>query len=172
MNMILLLLALAIYTRSPTAYEALKGFGILQLPGVSTLNTFTSFNVEAPGLNEERLAHARWQYDAMVREKGELRVPAPFSEGILIFDEVKVGTKVHYHAKTQKLIGMAMSADELAALHDVFQTLRPNHHIEKALYVLQYLWRYVQFCNTALHCIIGSKAWLVEPQLYICEGAS
>ena len=108
---------------------------------MSTLKTFTSFNVEAPGFNEERLVHARRQYDAMVREKGEFGVPAPFSEGILIFDEVKVGTKVHYHAKTQKLIGLAMSADELASLHDVFQTLRPDHRTEKASYVLQYLWR-------------------------------
>ena len=35
---------------------------------MSTLKTFTSFNVEAPGFNEERLVHARRQYDAMVRE--------------------------------------------------------------------------------------------------------
>ena len=112
--------ALAIYSRSPTAYEALHGFGILQLPGESTLKTFTSCNLEAPGLNEEQLAHACKQYDAMVREKRESGVPAPFSEGILIFDEVKVGSKVHYHAKTQELIGGAMSTDELASLHDVF----------------------------------------------------
>ena len=131
--------AVAIYTRS-TVYEALCGFRILQLPGVSTLKTFTSFHVETPGFNEEQLAHACRQYDAMVREKSDSGVPAPFSEGILIFDEVKVGSKVHYYAQTQKLIGLAMSADELASLHDIFQTLQPYHRTQKASYVLR-LWR-------------------------------
>ena len=51
-------LALAIYTRSPSAYNALRSFGILQLPGILTLKTFTSFNIETPGMNEERLAYA------------------------------------------------------------------------------------------------------------------
>lgn len=46
-------IALAIYTRSPTAYEALKGFGILQLPSVSSLKSFTSFNVEPAGASED-----------------------------------------------------------------------------------------------------------------------
>ena len=96
------------------------------------------------------MAHARRLYDMMVQEK-ESGVPAPFSEGILIFDEVKVGLKVHYHAKTQKLIGLAMSADELASLHDVFQTLQPDHRTQKASYVLQFLWR----CTASDFDILG-----------------
>ena len=36
-----------------------------------------------------------------------------FYEGILIFDEVKAGAKVHYHTKTQKFVGLDMSVDEL-----------------------------------------------------------
>jgi len=124
--------ALAIYTKSPTAYSALCVFGILQLTSVSTLKSSTSFNVENAGLNEERIAHARKQYDAMVKEKKESGIPASFYEGVLVFDEVKVGAKVHYHANTQKLIGLAMLSDELGSLHDVYQTLQPmhkNHHM-------------------------------------------
>ena len=75
----------------------------------------------------------------MVQEKKEAGVPVPFSEGILIFDEVKIGTKVHYHAKTQKLVGLAMSADELGSLHDMYETLQPNYHTQKWSYVMQYL---------------------------------
>ena len=191
-NVILCFPALAIYTRSPTAYEALRGFGILQLPGVSSLKTFTSFNVETPGFNEERLAYARRQYNAMVREKEELGEPAPFSEGILIFDEVKVGLKVHYHAKTQKLIGLAMSPDELASLHDVFQTLQPDHRTKKTSYILQYLWR----CTASDFDIIGPyytsaesvnakfilatlfetmhkfQIYCFETKMIVCDGAS
>ena len=145
------LIALAVYTRSPAAYEALWGFGILNLPCVSSLKAFTSFNLETPGFNEERLAHARKQYDQMTKEKhiaGEL---TPLSEGILIFDEVKVGSKVHYHAKTGKLIGLAMTSDELGSLHDVYRSLALTHRAEKTSYILQYLWR----CTSSNFDIIG-----------------
>ena len=37
----LFLSALAVFVRSPTAYEALKSFGILQLPARSTLQAYT-----------------------------------------------------------------------------------------------------------------------------------
>ena len=50
--------ALAVYTQSPTAYEAVKGMGILQLPSISALKAFTSFNVEQAGFSEECLSHA------------------------------------------------------------------------------------------------------------------
>ena len=75
----------------------------------------------------------------------------PFSEGILIFDEVKVGLKLLYHAKTGKLLGLAMTADELGSLHDVYQTFQPDHRTQKALYVLQYLWR----CTASDFDILG-----------------
>lgn len=74
-------IALAIYTRSTTAYEALRGFGILQLPSISTLKKFTGFNLEKEGFSEERLVHARQQYDKMVDEKRVAGGVLPFSEG-------------------------------------------------------------------------------------------
>ena len=76
-----------------------------------------------------------------MEEKRATNQPVPFSEGVLIFDEVKVGLKVHYHGKSGKLISRAMSADELASLHDVYETLQSEHHTAKAFYVLQFLWR-------------------------------
>ena len=118
---------------------------------MSTLKTFTSFNLEKPGFSEERLAHARKQYDKMCEERSASGGKVPFSEGILIFDEVKVGLKVHYHAKTGQFIGLAMSSDELGSLHDVFQTLQPQHRTQKASYVLQYLWR----CTASDFDILG-----------------
>ena len=75
----------------------------------------------------------------MIEEKRVAGSVLPFSEGILIFDEVKIGAKIHYHAKTGKFIGLAMSSDELATLHDVFQTLQPDHRTQKATYMLQCL---------------------------------
>ncbi len=91
------------YKRSPTAYDALKGFGILQLPSVSTLKSYTSYTSFNTGVSEERLGFARKQYDAMVAQKHANGGKVPFNYGILIFDEVKVGLKLHYHAKSGKL---------------------------------------------------------------------
>ena len=66
----------------------------------------------------------------MVQKKDELGVPATFLEGILIF------------SKAQKIVGQIMSADELASLQEVFQTLQPDTTQRKASRVLQYLWRF------------------------------
>ena len=62
-------IALSVCSRSPAAYEGLKGFGILQLPGISSLKSYSSFNLENPGFREERLAVARGQYQQMIDEK-------------------------------------------------------------------------------------------------------
>ena len=43
-----------------------------------------------------------------------------------------------------------MSSDELATLH-VFQTLQPDHRMQKATYMLHYLWR----CTVSDYDIIG-----------------
>ena len=42
-------LALAVYCRSPAAYDALKSFGLLQLPSRSTLQAFTGAFLEDCG---------------------------------------------------------------------------------------------------------------------------
>ena len=125
--------------------------GILQLPSISTLKGFTSFNVEQAGFSEERISYARKQYDNMMEAKRSAKEVVPFNKGILIFDEVKVGMKVHYHAKTGTFIGLSMSSDELGSLHDVYQTLRPDHRTQKATYILQFLWR----CAVSDFDIIG-----------------
>ena len=137
--MITFQLALAIYARSPSAYEALRKFGILQLPGASTLKTFTSFNIGNSGFSEEQMAYARQQYDKMVKEKQAAGEGVPFSEGILVFDEVKVGWKSTTMLRLGKFVGLVMNSDELGSLHDVYQTLQPDHKAQKALYVLQFL---------------------------------
>lgn len=56
-------LALAVYVRSPVAYEALKSFRVLQLPSRS-LQYFLSATTNAPGVNEKALSEQRNLYDA------------------------------------------------------------------------------------------------------------
>ena len=40
-SMVTIRLALAVYTRSPAAYDALKSFGLIQLPSRATLQAYT-----------------------------------------------------------------------------------------------------------------------------------
>lgn len=40
-SLVTIRLALAVYTRSPAAYSALKNFGLIQLPSQSTLQAYT-----------------------------------------------------------------------------------------------------------------------------------
>ena len=95
---------------------------------------FTSFNL---GFSEECLAHVREQCDRMCEERRAAGGKGSFLEGIFIFDEVKVGLKLHYHAKTGQFISLAMSSDELGSLQDLYQTLQSDHRMQKASYVLQ-----------------------------------
>ena len=52
--MITIRVALAIFVRSPAAYEALKSFKLLQLPSRSTLQMYTSAFLDEAGNS--------WQY--------------------------------------------------------------------------------------------------------------
>jgi hypothetical protein len=64
-------LALAVYTRSPAAYEALKNFKLIQLPSVRTLKLYIDANIESAGDSLLRLQHSWREYEAMVAEKRE-----------------------------------------------------------------------------------------------------
>jgi len=61
-------IALAVYTRSPAAYEALRDFKLLQLPSVRTLKYYIDANLNA-GDSMERLKQSRKQYVAFTEEK-------------------------------------------------------------------------------------------------------
>lgn len=88
--LILAIVALAVYTRSPAAYSALKSFAILQLPSVSSLKYFTGANIEDPGEAEDRLLLCREQYEKHKIERVAKGGKEPLGEGALIIDEVKV----------------------------------------------------------------------------------
>ena len=49
--------------------------------------------------------------------------------------------QVVWNSKNNRIVGLAMSPDELQSLHDVFQVLEEDSRTQKASYVLQFLWR-------------------------------
>ena len=104
-------LALAIYCRSPSAYESLKDFNILRLPSISSLKKYVSAYTNEPGLVESHLQEARDIYDKMVESKIDNGENMPNYEGILIFDKVKVCLGVAWSSMSGKCKGLALSPE-------------------------------------------------------------
>ena len=129
------------YTRSPAAYEALKGFDVLKLPSVSSLKAFTGSNLEAPGDIQKRLSESYTDYQAMIEQKKAQGLKTPLGEGVVIFDEVKVASKVSWNSRDEALVGLAMISTEIRTLQDVYQSLDPDAKTQRTSYVLQTLWR-------------------------------
>ena len=74
--------------RSP-AYEAVKGLNILNLPSRRSLESFPGLESHPPGVSHHYLCEQWKNYQAHC-EKLQKGQPIPVSEGVLIFDEVKV----------------------------------------------------------------------------------
>ena len=137
-------IALAIYSRSPAAYEALKSFKILQLPSLSSLQTLKGPRFHQPGINAGISQYVKEQQQNYIKYKDELirrGHKEPLHEGILIFDEVKVTSKVKWSSSGQKFFGLSLTCEDFGLLHDVYDDINPNQDPVPAEFNLQFLWR-------------------------------
>ena len=81
---------MAVYSRSPSAFKALKSLGILQLPSERCLKIHMNCVKKADGINEEDIRHSALKYEDHITSSmahGKLK---PLGQGILIWDETKV----------------------------------------------------------------------------------
>ena len=116
------IIALAVYIRSPAAYEALKSFNILQLPCRSTLQAYTGVFLHEPGANSSCIEKQVAQFVLHCqRIKSEGKKESK-KDGVLIFDEVKIISRLMWNSRSQTLIGLSMRKEEMASLGDIFQT--------------------------------------------------
>ncbi|XP_065177028.1 uncharacterized protein LOC135806730 [Sycon ciliatum] len=148
-SMITYRMAVAVYTRSSSAYQALKSFDILKLPSVRSLQHYTSGHNDPPGWCEEHIIEMLQQYTSLKKECAQLSSsgsqlsPVPVAQTRplkMIFDEVKVVGKVLWNSSSQEVYGPSMTPDQFSSLQDVFQELR-NDDMQCTEYVLQFLWR-------------------------------
>ena len=118
------------FVRSPAAYEALKSFGVLQLPARSTLQAYTGCFLYESGAAWESIAkqvEGYEQFKLSSKMSGKLE---PMADGALIFDEVKV---ISWNSRSQKMIGLTMGAEEQASLHDVYQLFDSQKETEQTV---------------------------------------
>ena len=65
----------------------------------------------------------------------------PKSDGILIFDEVKVVSSLLWNSRNHQIIGLSMSEKEQASLHDIYHLFDDDQHTKMTNYIVQFLWR-------------------------------
>lgn len=88
--------ALAIYSRSPAAYHAVRSMGIMQLPCDKTLRGYMCKHASSPGISEDSLLESAKRFDNF-KSQHVADGMAPPVGGVLIFDEVKVCQQIHVH---------------------------------------------------------------------------
>lgn len=82
--------ALAVYTRSPSAYEALHKLKIFQLPHSKTLKKVIRGGSEQSGIDEDYLQGQQQIYEHFQSGREAEGHPRPLGIGVLMWDEVKV----------------------------------------------------------------------------------
>lgn len=121
--------------QSPAAYEALKNFNILQLPSRATLQAYTgAFLHEAAVESIGKQVESYRIFQQSCEHK-----PRPKNAGVLIFDEVKVVSSLMWNSRSHRIIGLAMTEEVQASLHDIFQLFDSDQR-KATNYILQFLW--------------------------------
>ena len=133
--------ALAVFVRSPAAYEALKEFNIMQLPSRATLQAYTGAFIHDAGACLESIAKQVENYHIFQESCRVQGKAPPKSVGAIIFDEVKVISQLMWNSRNHRIIGLSMSSDDQSTLHDVFQLFDKDHRTKQTKYILQFLWR-------------------------------
>jgi len=107
---VLLFLALAIYTRSPAAYVALKELDILKLPSKAILQSYSGSFIYEPGASARCISDQVSRYLVFKEECRRLGKQEPKGDGALIIDEVKVACQLMWNSRSHQLMGLAMTA--------------------------------------------------------------
>lgn len=84
------IVALSIFSRSPSAYHAIKSLGILHLPCDRTLKGYMNKYSSSPGINEQVMLECAQKYKDFIKEKVLSKSAISVGQGVLIWDEVKV----------------------------------------------------------------------------------
>lgn len=126
--------------RSPAAYEALKSFNILQLPSRSTLQSYTGAFLHDSGSNSACIADQVAQFVLFCQQRKKEGKKESQKDGVLIFDEVKVVSRLMWNSRSQTMVGLAMDHHEQCSLADVYQMF-DGENAKQTSYILQFLWR-------------------------------
>ena len=78
------------YNRCPSAYDALRGLNILQLPCSKILKKVLKEGSEKAGIDESYLSSQEKKFHEYKESREKEGHPQPLGIGVLMWDEVKV----------------------------------------------------------------------------------
>ena len=119
----------------------MKSFEILKLPARSTLQAYTGCFLHEGGASWESISKQTelfGQFKSSCEGSGKL---VPKANGVLIFDEVKVISRLMWNSRSRTIVGLAMDAEDQASLHDVYQLFQKEKAVEQTACIMQFLWR-------------------------------
>ena len=93
------------------------------------------------GGNHQRLAKESERFAAFKQQCKLEKRKEPQGDGVLIFDEVKVISRLMWNSRSQRIIGLAMSPEDMSSLHDVYELVDEEKAKKQTSYILQFLWR-------------------------------
>ena len=99
--------------------------------------------LSGPGAMEEAINFISNQSYTLHSRKSLEGLKVPRGDSVLVFDEVKVVSRLMWNSRNQQIItiGLAMSPEDMSSLHDIYMTYDEDTKTEQTTYVLQFLWR-------------------------------
>jgi len=113
----------------------------LQLPSRSTIQSYTGAFLHEAGASNESILKQVETCEAFKESCTSSGKSRPKSDGVLIFDEVKVVSSLIWNSQNHQIIGLAMSEKVQASLLDIYQVLEDDRRTKMINYILQFLWR-------------------------------
>ena len=92
-------------------------------PGIPSYKVKNIFNCIRAGACEKRISEAASHYKTFKEQKEQLQKLPPEADGVLIFDEVRVIARLMWNSRSERMVGFAMTHEDMANLLDVYQTL-------------------------------------------------
>ena len=98
--------------------------------------------LNGPGVSEDSILRQARQFESFKEEQRQKfpDAPQPEANGVLIFDEVKVVSRLLWNSRSQEVIGIAMNHEDMSSLHDIYASVG-SEEPQQATYMLQFLWR-------------------------------
>lgn len=94
-------------------------------------NTF----LHEPGASSKCIGDQVAQYVLFI---AECKKNGPKSDGVLVFDEVKVACQLMWNSRNQTLTGLAMTNKDMSSLVDVYQLLQTPQTPAQTSYILEF----------------------------------
>uniref|UniRef100_A0A1X7V2I9 Transposable element P transposase-like RNase H domain-containing protein n=1 Tax=Amphimedon queenslandica TaxID=400682 RepID=A0A1X7V2I9_AMPQE len=153
---------------SPSGFEALKSFNILQLPCRSTLQLYTGAFLHHLGASNDCIAEQVSQFLIHCEKiKAEGKKESK-KVAVLIFDEVKLLNVSCGIDKVRHWIGLCMTQKCQSSLAHIYEVLSDKNSVQQSLYILQFLWRGLTSSFDIVGPYFTSSGTITSKFLYSC----